>query len=63
MAIDLAAIVASFTPLLFKSRWQEIAEDQQLYKKRIYGPIASATFVKDPASQKYMPGLAMQLQF
>ncbi len=37
--VDAAALVMAFTPLVFPNHWTVVAEEQQNYKKRIYGPI------------------------
>ena len=60
---DGISILLAATPLLFKYRWETVAHEQEEYKKKIYGPVAGATFFKEQSSGKIVPGLALSLNF
>lgn len=57
----------SLAPFFFRYHWGTVAHQQQEYKKKIYGPIASIsttpTLLPDFANQRLVPGFAMQLAF
>jgi hypothetical protein len=60
---DGVAGVLSLAPLLFSYRWQTVECEQQEYKKKIYGPVASGTVFMDRTTQKPIPGVALSLAF
>lgn len=47
----------AFAPLLFETRWTQVAQQHREYKKKIYGPIAYASPIATSENQ-YQPGLA-----
>ncbi len=61
------AAASSFAPLLFPYRWERVAEEHRLYKKKIYGPIASAIVMPVQESRysapNYSPGVGLQWIF
>lgn len=57
------AAVASITPLIFRYSWETIDDDQKEYKKKVYGPIASAGFLPDVSRGTLVPGLNLALAF
>jgi len=57
-----SAIAAALAPLVFPTRYQEVACDQQNYKKKIYAPVASATLFTTSSGQ-IVPGAALSFQF
>lgn len=61
--IDFLAVLTSFSPLIFSSSWQVIANDHRDYKKRIYGPVASATLLPEAATGKVVPGVALSMNW
>jgi hypothetical protein len=59
---DGVAMALALTPLLFQSRWQDVAAEQRDYKKKIYGPIASGGFLPT-ADGKVVPGMTLSFMF
>ncbi|MCB0351044.1 MAG: hypothetical protein KDD38_07660, partial [Bdellovibrionales bacterium] len=56
------AVAASFAPLIFESRWAEVANTHRHYKKKIYGPMAMSTLI--PAGENRLaPGVALHWTF
>ena len=62
-AADLITMAVSFTPLIFPFHWQTVANDQHDYKKKIFAPVASATFYKEPGTGNLAPGMLLGLAF
>lgn len=60
---QVAAAVASLTPLIFGFHWHDVAMEQKEYKKKIYAPVANATVFVDPVTQKTIPGLVLSVGF
>lgn len=58
----IGATVASFAPVVFQYRWQQVAREQRKYKKRIYGPIAQGGWILDPQGS-LSPGMTVTLRF
>ncbi|MGK5087049.1 hypothetical protein WDW86_05785 [Bdellovibrionota bacterium FG-2] len=56
--LDIVSLVMAFTPLFFRSSWEQISDQQQEYKKKIYAPIAFATMVPEPAGSTGSGNLA-----
>lgn len=63
IAVPLVAGILSFAPLFFTHHWEYVSDQHQIYKKKIYGPIVSATLLKHPGDRKYSPGLALSHSF
>lgn len=61
--VDGAALLVAFTPLIFKHSWQDAYTQQDAYKKRIYGPVASAGWTVAHVGGKAAPAFAFSLQF
>ncbi len=59
----IASAATAFTPLLFAHPWEKTADAQRDYKKRIYGPIASATLLQRNARGDLSPGLVVALHW
>ena len=61
------AAASAFAPLLFPYRWETVAEQHRMYKKKIYGPVASAIVMPVTASRysppRYSPGVGLQWIF
>lgn len=59
------SIAAAFLPIVFKTRWQQVASQHEEYKKKIYGPIASAsaTLFQNSTTGRWTPGLVASLHF
>ncbi len=55
--VAIGSLVASLTPIVFPHHWNDVAQQQQDYKKRIFGPVAGITRV---SSGELVPVLAMQ---
>lgn len=62
-AFQIGAAIFAFAPLIYGFHWHDVYLDQREYKKRIYGPVASATLLYDQKSQTYVPGLSLSLRF
>lgn len=67
-----AAALLSFTPLVFRDRWQTVHCYHQDYKKRIYGPLALPTLLQAPTADgkgdgsahlAFVPGVNWQMSF
>jgi hypothetical protein len=58
-----AAAALSLSPLVFGFHWSDVKNQQQEYKKRIYAPVASATFLLEPATQTLVPGMLFSMRF
>lgn len=59
----IVSAIAAFVPIVFPYHWQTVANDQREYKKRIYGPIASAAVFPEPGTGRAAPGLALALRW
>jgi hypothetical protein len=55
--VALGSLITSLTPLVFPYHWNDVAYQQQDYKKRIFGPIA--VFSVSPSGE-LAPAFAMQ---
>jgi hypothetical protein len=62
-AAEYASLALAFVPLFFKFHWNEVYETQTDYKKRIYAPVATATFFQDPVSHRLTSGMAVKFSF
>lgn len=60
---DGVAAAFAFAPLVFRSRWQDVHEEQQEYKKRIYAPIASTGLMSEPGTGRVAPGVFLTMAF
>lgn len=61
--LQIAAGVVALSPLLFRFHWAEVADEQAEYKKRIYAPVAHATFFYDQVTRTAVPGVGVSLAF
>lgn len=61
--LNIVAVAASLTPLIFSSRWEQVKKEQKKYKKKIFGPVAQATMLMDPTSKMATPGFLLSLSF
>ncbi len=57
------AAALSFVPFIFQYGWIRTNSEQHDYKKRIYGPIASATILPEPGISRISLAPGMQLSF
>ncbi|MBI4925492.1 MAG: hypothetical protein HY843_06160 [Bdellovibrio sp.] len=60
---DIVAIIFSFAPLVFQYSWKYIQQDQEEYKKKIYGPLTGISFWSDPVSHKIAPRFDVSFMF
>lgn len=51
------SIATTLLPLFFKTRWQDVANEHRMYRKRIYGPVVEGTFFTQRNSGQLTPGL------
>ncbi len=58
----LSALLA-FTPLLWEMRWETVSNEQEKYKKRIYGPIKFSHVMFNPFSQRLSTGFVANYSF
>ncbi|MEK6578626.1 MAG: hypothetical protein AABZ55_05315 [Bdellovibrionota bacterium] len=56
-------VATAFLPLLFPPQWIDVADQQREYKKKIYGPVASAGFLGGTSSVAPVPGLLLSFSF
>ena len=63
LVADGVAAAFSFAPLIFRSHWQDVQDEQESYKKRIYAPIASVTVLREPGTGNVAPGAVLSLSF
>ena len=52
-------------PLLFTNHWEDVAQEQQQYKKKIFGPVASTMLLPVMVGErtKFVPGLGLTASF
>jgi hypothetical protein len=55
----IASVATALTPLLFSHPWEKTADAQRDYKKRIYGPVATATLLQRNARGDVAPGVVV----
>ncbi len=60
---DIASLGFSIAPMIFRYHWQDVAREQADYKKRIYGPVASAALLTEPITGRAAPGAVLSLSF
>ena len=53
----------ALAPLVFRPHWQDVCDEQESYKKRIYAPIASATILGEPGTGHVAPGAVISMSF
>ncbi len=63
--VDILALGASFFPLLFTNHWEDVAQEQQQYKKKIFGPIASTLLLPVTVRERtfFVPGVGLTASF
>jgi len=61
--MDILALSSAFAPLLFRNYWEEVAEEQADYKKRIYAPVASTGFLLEPLTNAPSPAFFLSFFF
>ncbi len=61
--MGISTMATSVLPLIFKYRWQTVANEQRDYKKKIYSPIASTAVMAEPGTGKLAPALTLALNF
>lgn len=57
------AALASLAPVFFPYRWIDVANQHKLYKKKIYGPVASLTLLRTGVGEKPQPGLGLTFSY
>lgn len=57
------AAALSFAPLVFPYRWQTVDCYHKDYKKKIYGPVASASLLNVAGTKDFVPGFTLGMQF
>ncbi|MCB0421494.1 MAG: hypothetical protein KDD61_10895 [Bdellovibrionales bacterium] len=57
------AVLLSATPLLFRYRWNTVAEEHDHYKKKIYGPVAQTTLIPVNQGKEWTPGVSVTYSF
>jgi hypothetical protein len=63
MAIDGVAFLFAFAPVVFGSHAENVHNEQESYKKRIYAPIASVSLLSEPGTGNAVPGATLRLSF
>lgn len=63
-AVSILGVAASFVPLLFPYRAEQVSEDQRTYKKKVFGPITFGnSLMFEPATRKAAPGVTATVVF
>ncbi len=63
---EVAANVSSLLsvlPLFFKYHWEDVANEQDKYKKKIFSPVAMAPIITNPITQTKATGIALLYRF
>lgn len=63
VVFDGVSAIVAMAPVIFRSPWEDVAHQQNEYKKRIYAPVASAGFMLEPGTGKAVPALALSMSF
>jgi len=65
--VDLLVVGTAFTPILFQPHAMDVAREQRDYKKRIFGPLVSASWLRTSEALNrpgsLCPGLALSWRF
>jgi len=61
--IDGLAAVGSLLPMLFSNQWEDTAREQELYKRKIFAPVASTGLMKVPGKDQIVPALLVSFNF
>ena len=61
--VSVGAAVLSFLPFIYPYQWEVVYENHQLYKKKIYGPVASSGLVIDSNTRKAVPAINLTWNF
>lgn len=61
--LGLYSALAALTPLIFSTKYEDVAKEQKAYKKKIYAPVVSTTLLYDQIHRKYLPGAMVSMQF
>ena len=56
------SFLAAFAPLMFTSEWENVAADQNSYKKKVYGPIFTTSLFQT-SEGKFTPGFLLSSSF
>lgn len=57
------SVLTALSPIFFEHRWIQTYDQHQDYKKRIYGPVVSASMVNVPGKFDFVPGLHISYEF
>jgi hypothetical protein len=60
---EVVSAVFAFAPLFMRFYWSDVRDQQENYKKRIYGPVATSTVFYDSGTRTYVPGFSLSLRF
>lgn len=61
--LNIASIMGSLAPAIFRFYWSDVASEQNDYKKRIYGPVAETGFLSEPGTGHPSPGMLLSFHF
>ncbi|MEZ4741191.1 MAG: hypothetical protein R3B45_01890 [Bdellovibrionota bacterium] len=61
--VGAAAGVGSILPMIFTSNLEQTYEQHQMYKNRIYGPVARGEFLRGLRYEKLYPGVSLTWRF
>ena len=56
------SLLAAFAPVIFTSDWENVAADQNSYKKKVYGPVFT-TSIFETSEGKFTPGFLLSSSF
>ena len=57
------AAAAAVLPLMFPTRWEEVGDRHEDYKKKVYGPVADAGLRLDPETKRLGPTVTLTMNF
>lgn len=60
---DGLTLAMAFAPVLFPYHWEDVANEQADYKKRIYAPVAQGGWTLEPATGKPAPTMLVTFRF
>lgn len=61
--IDGLAAAGSLLPMLFSNQWEDTAREQELYKRKIFSPVASTGLMRVPGKDLVVPGVLVSFIF
>lgn len=57
------SVLLSIAPLFFTYHWEDVAKEQERYKKKIFAPVAMFPLLKNPFNQERTSGISLLYRF